>query len=533
MKEIPIANIAETLASKHWSTIGIHSHHGIDIMLSSIHTKHSCSIGEFLDLIPLINWCKTIGMDVIQLLPLNDTGEDSSPYSPLSVFALHPIFLSLHALPFLSDFPELTKFLQAMQHKPLTARVAYTEIRKNKLAFLRKYYSLIADNLKRQNDFQLFIKNNSWLIPYALFNIFSEINETTNWEEWPNKFKDMDSEKESEFLEKHIEETYFYHFLQYACYVQLSETKKHANDNQVKLMGDLPFLISRNSSDAWYYPNFFLMDRSVGSPPDNFTPEGQYWNFPAYDWKELEKSDYSWWEDRLTIATNYYHMYRLDHVVGFFRVWSIPLNKSAKEGYFSPADTSTWIKHGYKLLSMLLKNSRMLPIGEDLAIIPQSIRDCLKGLGICGTKVMRWETTQDGQAIPLEDYPRISMTCVSTHDSETLAQWWDLYPEEAKKYADYKKWTYQKGLDLEKRFEILKDSHLTDSAFHINLLHEYLALIPTLIHDEPDDERINRPGTVSDLNWTYRIKPSVEELLDSDELNKKIASLISLDSSLS
>ena len=177
---------------------------------------------------------------------------------------------------------------------------------------------------------------------------------------------------------------------------------------------------------------------------------------------------------------------------------------------------------------MMLASSNMLPIAEDLGDVPPEVRVCLSELGICGTKVMRWERywEKDKSFIPFKDYPPLSMTCVSTHDSRTLQLWWSDFPDEAKDYAAFKHWTYSPTLTVEQRKEILWDSHHTPSLFHINLLQEYLALFPELVWPQPEDERINIPGKVLATNWLYRFRPSVEELTAHEGLKKAIEQIL-------
>ena len=221
-------------------------------------------------------------------------------------------------------------------------------------------------------------------------------------------------------------------------------------------------------------------------------------------------------------------MYRIDHIVGFFRIWSIPLGLTGKDGHFIPQDESMWVDHGQQLMLMMLNASNMLPIGEDLGVVPPEVRTCLSALGICGTRVMRWERKwkEGGEFILPEDYAVDSLTTVSTHDTETLQQWWRDNPIEAQLFAQFKGWSYQPILSREHHREILWDSHHTASLFHVNLLQEYLALIPGLSWPNLDDERINIPGLISDRNWSHRLRPSLEEISEQSTLKHLMHELI-------
>ncbi len=169
---------------------------------------------------------------------------------------------------------------------------------------------------------------------------------------------------------------------------------------------------------------------------------------------------------------------------------------------------------------MMIDATTMLPIAEDLGIVPDETRSVLNELGICGTKVIRWKRRWNGDKnyIPYEEYETLALSTVSTHDAEPTLLWWKNQPEEAALYAQFKHWEYKPNLTLEQRIEILKDSHHTPSYFHINPLQEYLTLLPEFSWPNPEDERINVPGTLYPTNWTYRFKPFVEDIIASKPL---------------
>lgn len=274
--------------------------------------------------------------------------------------------------------------------------------------------------------------------------------------------------------------------------------------------------------------HYFFLHQAAGAPPDMYSRDGQYWGFPTYDWEELEKQDFDWWRERLQIASHLYNLYRIDHVVGFFRMWAIPLGKPAKEGSFTPAGEHEWIPLGKRLMEMMIKSSPILPIGEDLGLVPPEVKQCLYDLGICGTKMMRWERRwdKDGSFIPIEEYQPMTMSTVSTHDSDTLQLWWRHFPNEAKVFSEFKGWDYKPFLTQERHKEILWDSHHSASLFHINLLQEYLALFPELVSENPNSERINIPGKILDTNWTYRFRPTVEKIIAHIPLRQAMLDII-------
>lgn len=503
-----------------WKKIGVYPRHGINISLAALHSHNSCGIGEFFDLIPLIDWCSSVGFHVIQMLPLNDSASDPSPYNAISSCALNPIYISLHKLP-KAQLPKMTT-----HHSPC---FMYKDIQSFKFNFLRNYCEAFLEELINKKDFKNFIKNNSWVKYYSLFKVLKDRLGQNSWMSWPQELKTPDYEL---LFEKHAPEMLIYMLIQYLASHQLMEVKSYASSKNILLKGDIPILISPDSSDTWMKPELFDFSLAAGAPPDKYNPEGQYWGFPIFNWDIIKKEDFNWWKTRLEVASHYYDLYRIDHVVGFFRIWAIEKNCPATQGKFLPINPALWVPQGQEILTMMIHASSMLPLAEDLGTVSASMRTCLLKLGICGTKVMRWERKYDHDEsfIPLDNYPLLSMTTVSTHDSETLQQWWQNPTEGARELADSKGWVYSSDLSFDQRLDILRDSHHTTSLFHINLLQEYLALFPELVWDNPSDERINTPGTVSSANWTYRFRPSIEEITAHEPLKQAIKQIINLNS---
>lgn len=529
MKEFLHALILKTRAHPQWEKIGIRPHHGICLPLFSLLTEQSCGIGEFFDLLPLIDWIADIGMDVIQLLPLNDGGLETSPYNALSAHALNPLFLSLSLLPDVSSLPDYQAKIDKMRYWNRSQRVKYPIVRELKMAFLRDYVAMVYPSLSKTAEYQSFIKKNEWLESYALFKVLKEKNYWKSWEEWPLALRSPSVQGYQSLCAEHAAATIFHECLQYLAFQQLTEVKRRANARGVYLKGDIPILISPDSADVWHRRRYFLLDRVAGAPPDMYARKGQYWGFPIYDWVALERHRYDWWRERLRVADQLYNLYRIDHIVGFFRLWVIQKGKPATSGTFFPAREEEWIPHGKKIMEMMLETTpELLPIGEDLGVIPAAVRTCLADLGICGTKVLRWERywEGDGDFIPVSAYPPLTMSTVSTHDSDTLQLWWRHAPKEAKRYAEHKGWNYQPFLSATHQKEILRESHHSSSLFHINLLQEYLTLFPEFSHPHAHQERINIPGKVLETNWTYRFRQPLERITSHSALRKVMQELL-------
>ncbi len=444
--------------SAHWQQVGQKAHHGLCLPLSALRTKSSSGIGEFLDLLPLLPWCRSFGFDTIQLLPLNDSGMDPSPYNLLSSCALNPIYLSLTAL----QGPKESLFAFSRFNEEI--RLAWQEIKAMKLAWLDNYFQQTFSTLSSTPAYLAFLEKHPWLSSYAHCMSLKEHRSAD-----------------------------FYRCLQYHCFAQMKQVRDKASSYGIFLMGDLPILPGRESVDLWSNPSLFHQAFSAGAPPDKYNAQGQNWGFPLYNWDAMRKNHFSWWKERLANLSELYHMYRIDHAVGFFRIWAIPEGKLPLEGHFIPENPSLWEPLGKELLSLLIEASPLLPIAEDLGTIPPEVYPILKDFGLCGIKVLRWQGS-----VPYQDYEPFSMTTVSTPDMEPLALWWQKYPEEAAALQYQKHWAIEPTLSPERHFEILKDAHSTSSFFHINLLQEYFALFPELVSSDPEEERINVPGTLSE-----------------------------------
>lgn len=467
-------------------------------------------------------------MDVIQLLPLNDTGHETSPYSALSAFALNPLHLRLSDLADANSLPALKKILYTLEHPKKIDRVDYQTVRNLKDEFLRQYVNNFSSEIIKEPGFQTFCNSMPWLESYCLFRTLKEKNSWLSWEEWPEEFKKYTPESVLEWKKIFGREILYHQIVQYLCFNQFWEVRAHAEKQGVFLKGDIPILINRDSVDVWQHPELFNLDYSAGAPPDVYSSEGQNWGIPLYRWDSNEEKLHQWWKERLQCAQTLYHIYRLDHIVGFFRIWAIQGNRSGKEGFFMPSEWSSWIPSGEKRLKMMLQATNMLPIGEDLGVVPPNIKSCLARLGICGTKVLRWERDWegDGHFLDSKKFSPLSISTVSTHDSETVRQWWRDSPEESKRFCLEKGWHWGMKITPEQHWKILEESHQSQSLFHVNLLSEYLEVFPDWPWSSPEQNRINVPGTVSERNWSLRLIPSVEEIIEHKGLKEGLKQLV-------
>ncbi len=523
------SSLLRSPSANNWQRIGIKHHHGINIPLFALYSAKSAGVGEIPDLLPVIDWVKSVGMDVIQLLPINDTGADASPYNARSAFALNPIFLGIASLENIPE--ELLPALKELQGMTGKRPIPYEEIRPKKIAFIRDYVTAQAANFRTSESYQTFLQENTyWLSGYALFCLLKRRFDQKHHSLWQPPFSIPTPKVIEEWLAQEAAEVEIIYMMQYLLFQQFTAVKAYAEKLGVFIMGDIPILISPDSADVWQWPGFFHDLLSAGAPPDMYAKDGQSWGFPLYHWKALEQVDFIWWRQRLKTAERLFHLFRIDHAVGFFRIWAVLQGKIAKEGAFVPHEETFWKDHGTRLLKMLIDSCAMLPIAEDLGVVPPFVRDVLVDLGICGTRVIRWERLWKqwpAPFIPYDQYLPESLTTVSTHDSSLLRQWWQEQKDESQAFCAFKKWNWQEKPTLDQIKTILKDSHQTASLFHVNLWHEYFALFPELRYDRVEDDRINQPGVISDHNWSFRFKCPLEEICQFAPLQNLVRELLS------
>ncbi len=507
-----------------WEKIGVHHHHGICLPLTSLHSHTSGGIGEYPDLIPVIQWLKTTPFDTIQLLPLNDTGSDPSPYMAISANALHPIYLSLEQLPQALKIPEINE-IQKQLHKLCVHRhVDYQTTLTLKLRALWIYLNTYLESIRQDPSFQAFTEHHAtWLTPYSIFRAMKEVYHNKAWWHWD--IKDLHNISLTD--QTLAREIFKWRAVQYFCFEQMRSVRTAARENKVLLEGDVPILINKDSADVWSHQHLFSLKTSVGAPPDMYNKEGQAWGFPLYLWKAHKKDNYAWWKRRLCVQEELYDLFRLDHLVGFYRLFAIKEGQISKTGHFIPENSSEWIPLGEDILKHLVASTTMLPLAEDLGDVPDLVRDSMHNLGIPGLKVMRWERNwkTDLKFRDPNHYSPESVTTVSTHDSSTLAGFFEEHPLDAKSMAHDYGIPYEKTLTPDIATQLLRIAHTSGSLFHINLLVEYTNLFEDLSYNNPQKDRINVPGTVAPTNWTYRCKPSIETLTSHTGLTSLLTDL--------
>ena len=505
---------------------------GTAVPVFSLRSERDFGIGEFQDLHSLIDWAASTGQCIIQLLPVNDTtrkGEwlDSYPYSPISSFALHPLYMHLQSL----GIKETAAFKKEQKALNSLSEVDYPAVFKAKMKYIRKAFQSRGEKDMESAAFKKFAKENEfWLEEYALFC----------------------AKRDS--LEKE-----YYYWMQYHLDKQFAAEARYARSKGVSLKGDLPIGVSADSADAYWHPELFNLDSTAGAPPDFFSKDGQNWGFPTYNWEEMEKDNYAWWKARLKKMSEYFDAFRIDHILGFFRIWEIPAEcRSGLDGHFNPAlpysaeeiyfaqlpreglfhedprhpgmyqpyitpasqslpqwqqerfgamyndffyhrHDDFWRRNAEKKLPELLSASGMLACGEDLGMVPDCVSGVMDHEKILSLK-MRGMESEGG-------WKELSVCATSSHDMETLRMQCESDPEP---------WQVRNML-----WEFLA----SPSMLAIFPIQDWVALDAAFRRADRSEERINQPADPRH-KWRFRLHFNLEELSGRGKLNAEIEGLI-------
>ncbi|WP_462219562.1 4-alpha-glucanotransferase [Ferruginibacter sp.] len=319
---------------------------GVAIPVFSLRSKNSFGTGEFTDLKLLVDWAKKTGLKLIQVLPLNDTTathtwKDSYPYSAISAFALHPLFLNLEKTAGVMSAAIIKPLKKKQQQLNALPEVDYDNVIKFKQSAIKEIYTHQKDIFRNDTAyFDFFELNRHWLVPYAAFCFLRDKYNTSEFSKWKSNssYDENAIQRLVSPSQKHYDDIAVHYFTQYHLHLQLKEATAYAHKNGIVVKGDIPIGIYRNSVDAWMAPELYNMDAQAGAPPDDFAVKGQNWGFPTYNWKAMQEDDFTWWRQRFEQMSEYFDAFRIDHILGFFRIWSIPLHAvEGIMGRFVPA----------------------------------------------------------------------------------------------------------------------------------------------------------------------------------------------------
>ena len=319
---------------------------GTLVPVFSLRTRKSAGIGDFGDLKTMIDFVASTGQKVLQLLPINDTTithtwTDSYPYSCISVFAIHPQYANLHALPELKDAKARAEAEKTCAELNALDKIDYEKVNDFKINYLRQIFNQEGEKMMKTAEYKAFFQDTKqWLVPYAQYSYLRDKNGTADFNQWPDH--QVWDEAERKALTDPKTAAYknvaFFYFVQFVLDRQMQEAHEHAKAKGVILKGDIPIGVNRNGCDVWMEPKYFNLNGQAGAPPDDFSANGQNWGFPTYNWFEMLKDGCQWWNRRFQNMARYFDAYRIDHVLGFFRIWEIPVSSvHGLLGQFAPA----------------------------------------------------------------------------------------------------------------------------------------------------------------------------------------------------
>jgi 4-alpha-glucanotransferase len=562
---------------------------GILAPLFGLRSENDLGIGDVAVLREFIDWASEIGFKLVQLLPIDEMGGDNSPYNAISAIAIEPT--TLHVAPGSPD--DLTREdyeaaladidLAKLRHGP----VKYGSVKRLKRRLLEKAFenfsargsedrsSSAALRRDRQSKFRRFCEQESrWLNNYAVFRALMEENgESEAWDKWPKELRNLESarawlagqsvERQKRFAGRED----FFRYIQWIAHEQWTDVKRYAEGKGVALMGDIPFGVSYYSADVFSRPDEFALDWCGGAPPethfkdDPFTVKwGQNWGIPLYRWDIMRSRNFDWWRQRVRSIRQSFHLFRIDHVLGFYRIYAFPWrpqqNKKflpldwnqmlertgGRAPHFHPRDDSgpdnceANRREGEECLRAVLEESGdARVIGEDLGTVPDYVRPSLRSLGIAGFKIPQWEFYH-GRVTPGSEYERLSIATYATHDHEPMRALWEKafeHPTSAHLGdATARQASDQARAELEK---IATFCSFKPAGSHIDFERDfYPAMMDALFNSESwiammmitdllaRKYRFNIPGTAASSNWVHRMQRSVSQLRSSPKERKRM-----------
>ncbi|HEY6395215.1 MAG TPA: 4-alpha-glucanotransferase [Candidatus Binataceae bacterium] len=492
---------------------------GILIPLFSLNTRDDLGSGEILDLKEMIDFALAMGHRMILLLPLDERAPgERSPYSALSVFAIDPAYISALMLRGVGPLARMHA-----RHEARSAAGTDIRLREAKRKLLDKAFE--AGRREHRREFEEFAGRNAyWLRDYALFRALKDRYRWASWEEWPAEI----ARREPDALEAARGELELdaerHSYWQFIANQQFLMTRAYAASHGAMLGGDLAFSPSRESAEVWANQHIFDLSRTIGTPPDAFTEKGQRWGLPMPRWDVMRADGFAFLRGRIRRAAALYDFIRIDHVVGLYRTFVFGADPEAP-GSFVPAHEDQQRDLGESTMRAILEEAgKGRVIAEDLGTVPPWVRQSLTALGVPGYTVMQWE--RENWHAPQEkflspsSYPELSLATTGTHDTETLIEWWDRQPEEERRrLAD--------ALGIDGRAPA--DAPLNRPTLDAILESLYAAPSRMVVLPIQDlfgwRDRINLPGTVGDLNWTYRLPKPISKLRREPLIQSRIEEL--------
>ncbi|MCC7518761.1 MAG: 4-alpha-glucanotransferase [Verrucomicrobiae bacterium] len=545
---------------------------GVLVPVFALRGRHDLGIGDVGAVREMTDWCAERGIGVLQLLPIHETGDDHSPYNAISSIALDPTALDLspEALPELTRRDRLRNLKKGEVEALTEGPVRYREVKALKQRLLRAAFDASTEEGKgktaKSAAFEAFVKaESSWLGDYALFRALMGRNGCgALWESWPEVHRTPESARAwvaalpTKARAEFVREARFHAWVQWVAFRQWTAARGHARRRGVALMGDIPFGIGRCSADVWAERALFDLRWSCGAPPETFfKPDlftekwGQNWGVPLYRWDRMREDGGAWWRRRVAATARIFDLFRVDHVLGFYRVYAFPWppqengdyvhldleQAKAKAGdlprFWPESDEREESRasnrlHGEAWLRTVLEAAgESGVVAEDLGFVPDYVRPSLASLAIPGFKIPLFERMTDGAWTPAESYPPLSVATFATHDHEPLAALWEKWacdPKgalEARRAADWAGWG-KRDLPPTLASEL-------QAAFCRKLLGSPSWLAAFMITDLLGlKQRFNAPGPMSESNWTERLPCAVRDLGKEADPAARLAAIGSL-----
>jgi 4-alpha-glucanotransferase len=545
---------------------------GVLAPLFALRTETDLGIGDLGALRQFIDWAAGIGFKIVQLLPINEMGGDHSPYNAISAVALEPA--TLHLAP--GSPPDLLQedfdnvLAECDLEKLRKGAVQHDRVRRLKLALLGRAFANFSrgneDDPEHAASFNAFCAaEEAWLTDYAFFRALMEENENSErWDRWREEHRTVDLAREwlaaqtTEVRRSFSERESFFKYVQWVAFDQWSAMKTYAEERGVALMGDIPFGVNLYSADVYSRRDEFALDWSGGAPPepyfkdDEFTQKwGQNWGIPLYLWDVMRTRDLSWWRQRVRGVRKIFHVFRIDHVLGFYRIYAFPWRPERNQEFLSltweemrartagaipqfyPRDDSTWEnceanrREGEDYLRVVLEEAGdTRVVGEDLGTVPHYVRPSLRSLGVATFKIPQWENYDDGRSIPGHEYQRVSVATYATHDHKPLRALCQeavatANPSEEQARHDVAKIAEFAGspppaesFEFESTFypRVMEALFRSESWIAIVMITDLLAR----------KDRFNVPGTAANSNWSRRMQKTVVGLETSPTIRKRM-----------
>jgi 4-alpha-glucanotransferase len=538
---------------------------GILAPLFALRSENDLGIGDVGTLREFIEWARENGFRLVQMLPINEIGGDNSPYNAISSRAIEPttLYLAPGSPEELrqSDFDSIVagENLEMLRHGP----VKYGKVRTLKRALMERAFANFrtrTTDARRSAFFRFCEGEKDWLEPYALFRALMERNDDCEaWDQWPAEHRDEKSarawlerqQRRDQFLTRQD----FFRYVQWVADEQWRGVSRFAEECGVVLMGDIPFGVSYYSAAVWATREIFHLDWSGGAPPepyfkdDEFTMKwGQNWGIPVYNWSAMRANNFAWWRQRTRGVKRIFHIFRIDHVLGFYRIYAFPwrpernreflpltqaqmLEETGRSPHFVPRDDETAEncaanqRDGEAYLRLVLEESGATRVvGEDLGVVPKYVRPSLRSLGIAGFKIPQWEV-YDGVMVRGGDYERLSVTTYATHDHKPIRELWaeahdpsaptrDQAAHDLRKIAQFASIAPREGMDYDRDFypAMLRALFESNSWIAILMITDLLAR----------RDRFNVPGTAAEGNWTRRLPKTMSQMRVSRSLQMRM-----------